>query len=177
MTGVDLSRTNIAFASQFENQKLKFFVHDMRDVFRPEGFDFILNLFTSFGYLDTKEANFGVIDAVKQNLRRGGRFLLDFLNPYVVINNLVDCEEKVIGGVSFKINREYTGDDYFLKKIEVHDNGDIFHFMERVKAIRRTEFLEYFELVGLKVLNIFGDYHLNQYKMDQSERLILLVEK
>jgi SAM-dependent methyltransferase len=175
--GLDLSKKNIAFASQFENEKLKFFVHDMREVFKPNTYDYVFNLFTSFGYLSTKEENLGVIDAVKTNLKDGGKFLLDFLNPYVVINNLVNCEEKEIGGVKFTISREYTAHEFILKKIGIEDNGETFDFMEKVKAIRRTEFLEYFERAGMKVLDVFGDYHLNEYVSDTSERLILLVQK
>lgn len=175
--GLDLSKRNIAFASQFENQRLKFHVHDMRDVFRPDSFDYIFNLFTSFGYLDSKEENLAVLESVMASLKSGGRLLIDFLNPYVVINNLVNCEEKEIGGVSFKINREYTEDQYILKKIDIRDNGSTYHFMEKVKAIRRVEFLEYFEKSNFKVLDVFGDYHLNAHVADQSDRLIMLVEK
>lgn len=175
--GVDLSKKNIAFASQFENEKLNFFVHDMRDVFQVNRYDYVFNLFTSFGYFSSKEENLGVIDAVQKDMKTGGKFLLDFLNPYVVINNLVNSEEKEIGGVKFSISREYTEDEFILKKIDIEDNGDTFQFMEKVKAIRRTEFLEYFENAGLKVLDVFGDYHLNKYVSNTSERLILLVEK
>src|SRR5688500_2509825 len=52
VTGIDLSEQSIAYARQFENERLHFAVHDMREVYQPETFDFILNLFTSFGYFE-----------------------------------------------------------------------------------------------------------------------------
>src|SRR5690606_41461251 len=55
VVGVDLSPHNIAEAKKAENDRLHFYVHDMREVFRKEGFDFVLNLFTSFGYFETEE--------------------------------------------------------------------------------------------------------------------------
>ena len=45
--GADLSENSIAYAKQFENDTLKFKVHDMRHSFQKK-FDAIFNLFTRF---------------------------------------------------------------------------------------------------------------------------------
>ena len=50
VVGVDLSAQNITFASQYGNDRLHFYRHDMREVFRESTFDYVLNMFTSFGY-------------------------------------------------------------------------------------------------------------------------------
>ena len=60
--GVDLSPESIKHASQFENPKLKFEVCDMRDVVKPDYFDIVLNLFTSFGYFEDEADQFKTID-------------------------------------------------------------------------------------------------------------------
>ena len=52
VAGIDLSPASIAYARQLENKLLSFFVHDMRQVFRANAFDYVFNLFTSFGYFD-----------------------------------------------------------------------------------------------------------------------------
>ena len=177
VTGVDLSSQNIEQASKHENDTLRFEVHDMRQVYKPAEFDYIFNLFTSFGYLDTKEANLDVIRATVASLKPGGKLLIDFMNPYVVINQLVAAEEKTIDNVHFTITREYTEDEYLIKNIQVRDHGQVYHFMEKVKAIRRVEFLEYFERTNLSVVDVYGDYELTPYQMDESLRLIFLVQK
>ena len=177
VTGVDLSIQNIELTKQHESDLLHFEVHDMREVYQPNAFDYILNLFTSFGYLDTKEANLEVIRTTVESLRPGGKFLLDFLNPYVVINGLVENEKITIDNVKFNIRREYTDDEYLVKHIDIDDHGQHYCFYEKVKAIRRVEFLEYFERTNLQVLDVFGDYELSPYQMDKSQRLIFLVEK
>ena len=46
VTGIDLSPQSIAIAKESENEKLHFAVHDMREVFQANTFDFVLNLFT-----------------------------------------------------------------------------------------------------------------------------------
>jgi len=175
--GIDLSEQNIGHAKQFENKNLKFSVHDMRDVYKPDSFNYIFNLFTSFGYFDSKEDNLDVIKTAMVSLKKGGNLLIDFLNPYVVINNLVKTETKTIDNIEFNIDRTYTDDEYILKKIAVKDHGQHFEFYEKVKAIRRQDFLDYFERANLKVLDIFGDYELNTYDMEKSNRLIFVVKK
>lgn len=177
VTGVDLSEENIKFASNKMNHSLRFKVHDMRQVFSQNEFDYIFNLFTSFGYFETKEENLNVIDATVQSLKPGGKFLLDFLNPYVVVNNLVHEEDKTIENIHFRIKREYTRDEFILKNIIVDDHGQHFEYQEKVKAIRRTDFLDYFQKINLEVIDIFGDYELSTYKKEESERLIFVLKK
>ncbi|WP_456460191.1 class I SAM-dependent methyltransferase [Reichenbachiella sp.] len=177
VTGVDLSEENIKFASTKQNDSLHFAVHDMRNVFATEEFDYVFNLFTSFGYFDSKEENLNVIDATIQALKPGGRFLLDFLNPYVVVNNLVHEEDKTIENIHFNIQRKYTDDEFIVKNIIVDDHGQHYEYQEKVKAIRRADFLAYFDKMDLKVIDIFGDYELSEYKAEESQRLIFVIEK
>ncbi|MGL1887293.1 MAG: class I SAM-dependent methyltransferase [Reichenbachiella sp.] len=177
VTGIDLSEQSILFAKTKEKDQLHFHVHDMRKIFKKNSFDYVFNLFTSFGYFDTIEENLDVIGATVASLKPGGKLLLDFLNPYVVINNLVHEEEKEIDNIKFKISRKYTEDKFIIKNIIVYDHGQHYEYMEKVKAIRRTDFLNYFEAHDLKVLDLFGDYELNPYSKEQSERLIFAVEK
>lgn len=176
VTGIDLSKENIKHAQQFENETLRFKEWDMRIPFSSNAYDFVLNLFTSFGYFESSDENCEAINSIAQSLKPGGCLLLDFLNPYVVINNLVSSELKTIQGIDFEINRDFR-EGFIYKKIEFSDKGKNYSFEEKVKAIRRTEFLDYFDKANLKVKAIFGDYQLNQYVADQSERLIFLVEK
>lgn len=177
VTGLDLSERNIKLASHFQNQHLRFFVHDMRNEWSANEFDCVLNLFTSFGYFDLEEENQLAINAISKALKKDGRFILDFLNPYTVINNLVSEEVKEISGIKFHINKVFSEDGFILKKINFTDKGEHFSFQEKVKAIRRVKFLEYFEMAGMKLIDIFGDYRLNKYHADSSERMIFYLKK
>lgn len=177
VTGVDLSEQSITAAKTNENEKLQFHIHDMRNVFKSNSFDYVFNLFTSFGYFDTIEENLSVIDATMQSLKPKGKLLLDFLNPYVVVNNLVSEEKKEIDNIKFNITRTFTDDNYIIKNISVDDHGQHFDYMEKVKAIRRTDFLNYFEENNIKLIDVFGDYQLSPYTKEESDRLIFIVEK
>ncbi len=176
VVGLDLSAENVKAAKAHENSRLHFYVHDMREVFRIEEFDYIVNLFTSFGYFDTQRENEQVICSGAKALKIGGRLLVDFLNPYKVIHKLVPCEEKKVDDINFKITKRME-DGYILKNIDFQHKGQKFKFQEKVKAIRRVEFLKYFKTAQLQVLHIFGDYDLNEYDCEVSDRLIFVVKK
>lgn len=176
VTGLDLSEQNIQYASKFENDTLKFRIHDMREPYSIQKFDFILNMFTSFGYFDSREENEETILSIAKALNSGGKFLLDFLNPYRVIHNLVSEEIKIKDGIEFHICRNLQ-DGFIVKDIEFEDDGLKYHFQERVKAIERFEFLEYFEHAGLKVRSIYGDYEFSEYHPENSDRMIFVAQK
>jgi SAM-dependent methyltransferase len=174
--GLDLSPQNVAFARRFENDRLSFHVHDMRFVWKEDHFDFTLNLFTSFGYFDKPGENQKAINAIVKGMKKNGKLLIDFLNPYTVVNKLVPDQTKTVDGIDFKI-RKYLDGEYIIKDIRFEDNGKTYHFQEKVKAIRRVRFLEYFDHAGLKVLGLFGDYQLNTYIAEKSERMIFALTK
>lgn len=174
--GIDLSRTNIAHANWFANNKLKFRVHDMRSVVKENYFDFVLNLFTSFGYFEDDTDNQKAIHAVAGNLKPGGKFVIDFFNTPLVLSNLVERENKKLSSVSFDITRRLS-DGYIIKSIDFDDEGKEYAFEERVKAISQEEFRNYFAQAGLKVIDMLGNYELAPYDERTSERMIFIAQK
>lgn len=177
VVGVDLSAQNIEHARKFENDRLHFHIQDMRHEFAEDEYDYVLNMFTSFGYFDSEEENEQAIKVAARALKPGGKLLIDFLNPFKVVHNLVPCEDKVIEGIHFQITKRLSEDGYILKDINFEDEGREYHYQEKVKAIRRVEFLKYFENAGLALVDIFGDYNFNRYDAEHSERMIFIVKK
>ncbi len=177
VTGLDLSPKNIAFANTQSNDRLSFFVHDMREVFTKNRFDYVLNMFTSFGYFDEASENEQAIAAVAKSLKNGGKLVLDFMNAEKVIQNLVQEETKAIEGIEFKITRTLDSHNFIVKNIEFEDNAVHYEFHERVKAITFGEFQNYFDNANLKCTNVFGDYRLSPFKKEFSDRMIFVLEK
>ncbi|MCW8980432.1 MULTISPECIES: class I SAM-dependent methyltransferase [Altibacter] len=170
--GADLSPRSIAYAKQFENERLQFVVHDMCQPFSSK-FDAIFNLFTSFGYFESEEDNVKTIKAIKNGLKTNGYGVIDFLNVHYVAKHLIPSETKTVEDIDFHIERHIT-DGYIYKDIRFQDNGQQYSFTERVKALTLTDFLVYFEEAGVSLRHCFGDYHLQEFDQDTSERLILI---
>jgi SAM-dependent methyltransferase len=172
VTGADLSENSIAEASKHANDKLHFEVHDMRIPFEQK-FDAIFNLFTSFGYFENDADNLTTLKAIQESLSEYGFAVIDFMNVQNVIENLVPEEVKTVDNIDFHIKR-YLKDGHIFKEIDFEDNGEKFHFTEKVQALTLQNFEEMMEEAGIYLLDTFGDYKLKKFYKNQSERLIMV---
>lgn len=172
VTGVDLSPQSINFAKQFENPNLHFVEHDMCLPY-PKKFDAVFNLFTSFGYFENEIDNLRTIKAIKAELKPNGFAVIDFLNAELVKKHLVSSETKTIEEITFHITRSIVN-GYIIKNISFQHENEDFTFEERVKALTLSDFKNCFSEAKVNLVQCFGDYQLNEFKVETSERLILI---
>jgi SAM-dependent methyltransferase len=172
VTGLDLSPQSIESAKQYENDTLHFDVHDMSKPYSKQ-FDVVLNLFTSFGYFEDEEDNLNTIKAIKANLKPNGIGVIDFMNSEFVMNNLKPDEIKTVDGIDFKLSRKYKN-GYIVKDISFEAEGKEYNYFERVKAFTISDFKMFFEAAHVNLIDVFGDYKLNKFNNNESERLIMI---
>jgi SAM-dependent methyltransferase len=87
VTGVDRTRPYLDSASrqaETEGLEIEFVQSDMRDFCRPDAFDAVVNLFTSFGYFEDPEDDRQVALNVYRSLKPGGVFLIDMMGKEVL---------------------------------------------------------------------------------------------
>ena len=176
VVGIDLSLNSIAKAKLNETQDLKFYKFDMRNVFKENSFNVVTNLFTSFGYFDNSLDEQKTINAMVKNLKKDGILIIDFMNVKKIINNLVSKESKKINSVEFYITRELK-DNYILKNISINDQDLSLKFQEKVHALTLIDFSEMLQKASMSIVDIFGNYNLDDFNASQSERLILIARK
>lgn len=174
--GLDLSAESIHSAKKhYSLPNLAFDVHDMRDSYEKRQFDYVFNFFTSFGYFDNNIDNQRVVDAIKSYLKPHGTLVVDFMNAHKVANNLVAIEEKEVDGILFKMNREIQ-DGYVMKHIRFEHKGESYHFTEKVLLLFLEDFEALFKKANFKIQKSFGNYALEAFNPNDSDRLIMLVQ-
>ena len=176
VVGVDLSQNSINTAIKDENKNLQFLAHDMRENYQENAFDVVTNLFTSFGYFENNKDEQKAINAMANNLKKEGMLIIDFMNAKKVIANLVLNEQKTINNIQFDITRQVK-DGYILKDIRITDGKEEQQFQEKVKAITLADYSEFITNAGLKIIDIFGNYKLDNFYEKISDRLILICKK
>ena len=175
--GIDLSEESIAEAKiAFEQDGLEFYEHDMRELYWSEYFELVVNLFTSYGYFHNAEDDQRTISSVADALKQEGLFVMDFMNAVKVQANLVVLEEKTIDGVRFQLNRSVE-EGMIKKHIHVMDGNVELDFEEKVDALELRHFKSYFADAGLNLIETFGDYDLNAFDEQSSDRLIMICRK
>lgn len=174
VTGADLSENSIQEAKKFENEKLQFYVSDMRAPIE-QSYDAIFNLFTSFGYFDDDHEDLLILKNIKKALYKNGVFVFDFLNATFVKKHLVTEEVKIIDGIQFDINRAIKN-GFIYKNISFFADEKQHEFTEKVKYLDVKKMIDYLENVGFSIEHIFGDYELTDFNESTSNRLIIVAK-
>ncbi len=174
ITGSDLSKNSIEFAKKHENNSLKFSLHDMRKPLRGQ-YDAIFNLFTSFGYFEHEQSNIDVLVNFKNALINNGSVVIDFLNVKKAKQNLIPEEKFEKNGIQFHI-RKYIENNFLIKDIRFK-TGDIdHHYTEKVQYLTLENMTDFMSAANLKIKTVFGDYALNSFDENKSDRLILILQ-
>lgn len=176
VTGIDLSKQSIKSARKYEQDNLSFFSHDMRDPFRSNYYNYIFNLFTSFGYFETEKDNVDALKNVALGLKKNGTFVLDYFNAKKVIKDLKARETKTVKGIKFNLSRKVE-DGFIIKNISFTDKDKKYKFQERVSAFEKKHFNKLFKKAGLKIDAVYGDFEMNKFKPSSSPRLIIIGSK
>lgn len=178
VTGVDLSRESIEYALQSETAFLHFYVHDMRNIFRTNYYDYVCNLFTSFGYFKNQNEHVSAAKSIIAALKPQGKFLIDFVNKNHAIDNIALNKQETIvkGDVTFRIERKFMNNK-FIKDISIADGDKQLHFQESVNCFTMMQLTDLFANFGLKLLATYGNYQLDSYNEQHSPRMILIFQK
>jgi SAM-dependent methyltransferase len=176
VTGIDLSEESIKYAEDFSSPHLSFFVHDMRLPFRENHFDWVFNLFTSFGYFDSDEEHVQTLQNINLNLKEGGVLLLDYLNSEKTILALKPFNTIKKGDVEFLLSRNFDK-GVIYKRIDIHTPEATLFYVEKVRAFTLEDFQKMFEKAGMEIVKYYGDYHFRPYDPLDSDRLIMIVKK
>jgi SAM-dependent methyltransferase len=175
LEGCDYSANSIKKAKESENEKLHFYEHDMRDTL-PKQYDYVLNLFTSFGYFKTQEEHLSTLAHLYEGLKGNGTLVIDYMNVDYVLQNLVSKETLMIDGIEFYIKRELS-DGKIVKHIAFEVEDGWHYHKEKVSALRLDDFTKWLELVGFTLKETFGNYDLQKFDSKTSPRLILVAQK
>jgi len=173
--GLDLSPESIAYAKKHHSAN-SFNVQDMRNNFGENQYDYIFNLFTSFGYFNSSSQHLTAVKNIASALQPDGVLVLDFMNAQKVSQGLVPDEKIIADDITFNITR-YVVDDKIVKEINFSDNGKAFQFKEEVALLTIEDFKNFYKESGLELFSTFGDFHLNPFSPENSDRLITMARK
>lgn len=176
LTGADLSSASISLAKSYAPENVTFLVHDLRKPAWNESFDYVLNLFTSFGYFETEAEDRAAFTTLSRALKKGGSLVIDFMNVTRAVNLLKEEETKEIEGITFHLKR-FVQDGYIHKEIRFEADNTPYFFTEKVKALSLEDFKGFFTFAGLTLIDVFGSYQLDAYNPIESDRLIMIAKK
>jgi 2-polyprenyl-3-methyl-5-hydroxy-6-metoxy-1,4-benzoquinol methylase len=158
------------------NVNVDFVQADIRDLKIDKQFDLVVNLFTSFGYFETDQENFIVIQKAYDLLKSGGYFVLDYLNKNYLKKNLVPLSTFSENGTTITQKRTINK-NRVEKEITIEKNRLINKFYESVRLYDFDELKDILEGTGFRIFKTFGDFNGNIFEQNSSPRLVIFAEK
>jgi SAM-dependent methyltransferase len=178
VTGIDISPDSVLYARQFEDDHLRFSLHDMRLPFWVNYFDYAFNFFTSFGYFATQREHDDAVRTIACSLKATGILLFDYLNVHYAEERLVHNEIKTIEETQYEIHRWHDA-HHFYKKLIISDPvlEKPVEFTEKVAKFSLGDFTDMLAYQKMQVTEVFGDYELNKYDVYKTPRMIVVAKK
>lgn len=181
VTGVDRTGAFLADAQRRAGQEklsLEWVRADMREFQRPNTFDLVVNLFTSFGYFKGPDDNRRVAERFFDNLRPGGRLLMDLMSKEILARTFRprDWQEDEQGTLLLEERR--LAEDWGWIEVRWivvgHDTRREHRFGHHLYAA--TELVDLLAGVGFGPISVFGNLDGAPYDQE-AERLVILAKK
>jgi SAM-dependent methyltransferase len=183
VTGVDRTKFLLDKARSFAKRshtRVEWIQADMRDFVRPGAFDLVLNLYTSFGYFDNKEQDVQVLRNMRENLKPGGKCVIEVAGKEFLARNLNTTRHELLLN-SHKDTRlvrsEEVFDDWSRVRVEwiLIRNGTAKTFRFHFTIYSGQELKDRLAIAGFRNVKLYGNFDGDEYG-PATKRLIAVAE-
>lgn len=180
VTGVDRTARFLEEArrrAEGEGLAIEFVQGDMRTFHRPEAFDAVINLFTSFGYFDDPEEDRQVLENVYASLKPNGKLLLDVMGKEVLARIFRERDWFEQDGALFLEERKLLeGWSRIETRWIIVRDGKREEFTLKLRLYSGAELRALLRKVGFRRVELFGNLDGKPYDQN-ARRLVALTEK
>ncbi|MGA7871929.1 MAG: class I SAM-dependent methyltransferase [Candidatus Binatus sp.] len=183
VTGLDLNPEYLELAKQAAKAgkvTIETVAADMRNIPYEDKFDAIVNMYSSFGYLESEAEDLKVLESAAKALKAGGRILLDMLNREWAIDNYIQNDwHKGADGTLYVERRDL---DLATSRMHVHfivvdpTGGRRESIGHIIRLYTLTEMTRLLERVGLRMTAVFGGFDRELYEI-ATRRMIIVGHK
>ena len=185
VTGLDLNAECLELAKQAAKVgkvTIETVAADMRDIPFENEFDAIVNMYSSFGYLESEDEDLKVLQSAGKALKAGGRILLDMLNREWAIDNYIQNDWHTGADGTLYVERRDL--DLATSRMHVHfivvdpppKGGRRESIGHTIRLYTLTEMIRLLERVGLRVTAVFGGFDGEAYAIG-TRRMIIVARK
>jgi SAM-dependent methyltransferase len=171
VTGVDRTEFLLSKAREKARKvkvKIEWVRMDMRDFVRPEAFNFVLSMFTSFGYFDNKHEDLGVLRNILANLKPGGVCLIDVAGKECIAKILQPTTSDILPDGTKLIQRHEIFDEWTRVRNEwiLIRRGKAKSFKFHNTIYSGQELRDRMEQTGFIDVKLYGSFDGDEYGVD-----------
>ncbi len=173
--GTDLSEVLLGSASGREELAGRLIRADMRHLPFGNGFDAVVNLFTSFGYFPGDEENEAALVEAGRVVVKGGRILIDHINPPEA-GRRIGSDTRQRDGLTINQCRWLEG-----KRVRKHvqvtmQDGNVIDVTEDVRLYDKKELEGLLISAGFTDINFYGTF-TGEPLQENSKRMIAVARR
>lgn len=180
VTGVDRTQSYLDQAKeQAKNEGLDIDLVqvDMRSFRRPDAFDVIISLFTSFGYFEDQAGDRKVVDNIYSSLKSGGLLLMDLSGKEVLARVFRERDWRETDGVFWLEERKITNDWSRIHNRWIMFKGDRrYENTINLRLYSASELKALLEAAGFSQIQAYGGLDGSPYD-EQAKRLVMVANK
>lgn len=161
-----------------EGVEVEWVQQDMRDFVRPNSFDFVLSMFTSFGFFEDPRDDLKVLGNVLVNLKPGATFLIDLVGKERMARILEPTSSEVMEDGTVLVERREIVNDW----TRVHNEWILIKddrarsFTFRLRIYSGQELKDRLEQAGFQDVALYGSLDGTSYDIN-AQRLIAVARK
>jgi SAM-dependent methyltransferase len=180
VVGVDHTTSYIEKAKQKaeeNNLKVAFVVGDMRGYCQPNRFNFVLNLFGSFGYFEDPDDDRQVVENMYASLYPGGKFLIETAGKEIVARRFQERDWSEVGNALVLAERKPIQNWGRIQTQWIVIKGD--QRVEHTVSVRSYSAVELSSLLsdcGFVNVRVYGDLEGIDYDQE-AKRLVVVGTK
>ena len=180
VTAVDATDSYLESArmhAQDANVDVEFVHADMREFRRPETYDAVLNLYTSFGYFEDRQDDERTARNFYESLKPDGTLVMSLAGKEVLAGKFEERSWEERDGAYVLEEREVT-DDWSWMRNQWHlvVDGDVKSFTVSHRLYSAYELSELLRRVGFSDVSAYGNLEGAPYDAE-AERLVVVAEK
>jgi 2-polyprenyl-3-methyl-5-hydroxy-6-metoxy-1,4-benzoquinol methylase len=181
VTGVDRTTLYLEKArerARNEGVAVEWVQADMREFVRPQAFDLVINMFTSFGYFDEKSEDVNVLTHIQQSLKPGGAVILEMMGKEVLAKIFRATDSEVLPDGTLLVERREVFDEWSrLRATWMLIKGEkVSSFTFHHTIYSGQELKDLLLQAGFSRVKLYGDLDGKEYGLDAS-RLIAVAWK
>ena len=180
VTGVDRTTFYLKKAREkADRQGLNIeFIKDRMECFlRPEFYDTVLSLLTSFGYFEDPRDDQRVLHNIHSSLKKNGKLLMDLMGKEVLARIFQERDWHEENGTLILEERKVSNDWSWIENRWIVLKGETrkdFRFAHRIYSAAELSTL--FKECGFTSVHVYGDLKGSPYD-HKAQRLIIVAEK
>lgn len=151
---------------------------DMRDFVRPDAFNLVLSMFTSFGYFDDKNEDLQVLRNIHTSLKPGGVCLIDVMGKERLARILLPTTSEVLPDGTKLIQRHEIFDNWTRIRNEwiLIRKGSAKSFQFHHTVYSGQELMDRLDQAGFESVTPYGNLAGDEYGPN-AQRLIAVARK